>query len=313
MTSGQAAPEEDHRVSTSIPIDDDRCVHINIDGRGYDIVLTDPQTDYIQRELEQTRLPYELAMLRDMQTHLEPGDLVIDVGANIGNHTLFLAAVVGCRVVAFEPNQRLLRGLRSSVEANGLTDRVQAHAYGIGATAGIGQFAASRPQNLGAQRITVGSGDIEIRSLDHFAFENVRALKIDVEEMELAVLTGATQLISAQRPLIYIECSFADAYDRVYDFLTRLDYECWATFNRTPTHLFCPSEHCDAVAKLARLLGRAGREIYQYRLQVQLLGRVQNLAALQQMLEAERSLVASLKDRVAVLESAAREPPTTHD
>ena len=48
-----------------------------------------------------------------------PGDLVVDVGANVGNHAIYLAAVAGCTVAAFEPNPELCAAMRESAVLNG--------------------------------------------------------------------------------------------------------------------------------------------------------------------------------------------------
>ena len=48
-------------------------------------------------------MPYELSMLQDLRVRLHPKVIVIDVGANIGNHALYLAATVGARVIASSP------------------------------------------------------------------------------------------------------------------------------------------------------------------------------------------------------------------
>ena len=277
-------------------------VRIEIDGCTYSLALTDAATDYIQRQINETGLPYELAMLREMRTRLDPGDLVVDVGANIGNHSIFLAAVAGCRVVAFEPNTRLLQGLQSSIHANNLGPLVEVYAYAIGSVDGRGRFVQARPDNLGSQSIVPGAGEIEIRSLDGFGFTNVRALKIDVESMELEVLMGAAKLIAEQRPLVYVECWSPDAYDGVSDFLVPLDYDCWSTFNRTPTHLFCPSERATVATKVSRLLRHAGRETYSRHRLNQIWHRLNDLTVGRSAASEDSELVAEVRRLIEALE-----------
>jgi len=89
---------------------------ILVDGLDYQIALPHRETDYIQGKIAREGAPYELTMLRAMADRLSPGDLVLDIGANIGNHSLYLAAA-GFTVHAFEPNASLCEALNQSVLA----------------------------------------------------------------------------------------------------------------------------------------------------------------------------------------------------
>lgn len=215
-----------------------------IDGDStYKMVLPDAAIDYIQKSIAQSHAPYEREMLRDMADRLAPCDLVLDVGANIGNHSLYLACVVGCRVIGFEPNPHLVAAIKGSIAANELGDRLIVRQSGVGAGPNRAHFANERPDNLGAQNLALGDGDIEVVSLDTQSIpQKVRAIKIDVEGMELEVLNGARQLIARDQPLLYIESESEAAFRAVVQFLRTLGYKHWDTFNATPTHLFLPAE-----------------------------------------------------------------------
>jgi FkbM family methyltransferase len=66
---------------------------------------------------------YEPEVRTEIRRHLKPGAIAIDVGANVGWHTLLMAARTGSsgRVYAFEPNDSTRRRLVSAVEANNFT------------------------------------------------------------------------------------------------------------------------------------------------------------------------------------------------
>ena len=64
---------------------------------------------------------------------MKENDLVLDVGANIGNHPLFFANVRGCKVKAFGPNPRLCDPLFFSMERSELLDKVDLFKAGVGA------------------------------------------------------------------------------------------------------------------------------------------------------------------------------------
>ena len=229
---------------------DKRAFTLHADGEKYVIVLPDWQTDYIQGVLANKAVPYELDMLQAMRDVLAADDLVLDVGANIGNHTLYLAMVVGCRVLAFEPNPQLTDPLQESIVANNLEDRVTLIGKGVGAAQAKGAFLNLKPDNLGAQPLTLVAeakssqdGMLEVIPLDSMEFnQTVKAIKIDVEGMELDVLKGASKILEKHRPELFIESQDMEQFAAIHDHLEALGYVYWQTFNATPTNWFRPAE-----------------------------------------------------------------------
>lgn len=230
---------------------------IEVDGCQYFLVLPDWESDYIQGMLAEKTVPYELPMLQAMRGVLNEGDLVLDIGANIGNHALYLAAVVGCRIVAFEPNPILATPLQASIALNGLKERVSLIRKGVGSAEAKAVFKESKPGNLGAQSLTLidgtdQSGDddsaMDVVPLDSMTFEHpVKAIKIDVEGMELDVLKGAKHLIEKDRPSLFIESHNEEQFSLIHNYLETWGYVYWRTFNATPTNWFLsPSEAAQA-------------------------------------------------------------------
>lgn len=238
-------------------------------GVSYRMLLPNADVDYIQRQLAAEHIPYELPMLEDMRMRLSAGDLVVDAGANVGNHTMYLAAVVGCNVVAFEPNTELAEALRSSLDLNALNGKVDVRELGLGRQAGRGHFTKIMPDNLGAQSITGGDGPLQIAPLDTIDFPaQVKALKVDVEGMELDVLEGAAGLVQRDRPIVYVECADQASFRQVHQWMTAKNYGYWDTFNATPTHLFLPNEQTTVDQRLARLQLKSSQEVYQLQQQI---------------------------------------------
>ncbi|WP_162784660.1 FkbM family methyltransferase [Paracoccus suum] len=231
--------------------------------RSYRMVLPDSATDYIQKGIAQTREPYEREMLRDMASRLSPGDLVLDIGANIGNHAMYLAVVADCRVIAFEPNPHLVEAIEQSIAENDLGERLSIRKFGVGASAGRAKFGVERPENLGGQHLELGAGEIDVVTLDSQSFPGpVRAIKIDVEGMESAVLAGAEDLIKRDQPILYVECENEASFRAVLRLLHPLGYKYWDTFNATPTHLFLPSALADQKDRLEQAGLRLAVESY---------------------------------------------------
>ena len=75
-----------------------------------------------------------------------PGDVFVDVGANLGYYTVKIGARVGAagRVHSFEPNPLMYGFLFDNVEINGLTGRTALHRAAAGGQAGEAWFSFKR-------------------------------------------------------------------------------------------------------------------------------------------------------------------------
>jgi FkbM family methyltransferase len=140
-----------------------------------------------------------------------PGSLVIDVGANIGMHSLVLSWCTGKngRVLSFEPSERVFQRLLDNIKLNSL-DNIVAGKIGVGEAQGRQRFDMHADDyNIGKGRIS-GSGDceIEITTLDEqtkdLAME-LSFIKIDSEGYDLNVIAGACQTLKRHEPVLMCE------------------------------------------------------------------------------------------------------------
>ncbi|WP_247042179.1 FkbM family methyltransferase [Arthrobacter rhizosphaerae] len=211
-------------------------------GKSYFLDLPEADVDYIQKSIANTKRPYEEEMLIDIAKSLAPGDLVLDVGANCGNHTLYLSCIIGVEVHAFEPDGDLCSSIRSSAAINGVEHLVTIHDVAVGDAEGFGRLVQTAEHNRGAQRLhRVADDDSEMRivRLDDLNFhKSVQVMKIDVEGMELEVLNGARNLVDKDHPEIYIECQTRHDFELIHSWLMEFGYQYQRTFNATPTHHF---------------------------------------------------------------------------
>lgn len=238
---------------------------IEVGEKSYVICLPHAETDYIQSNLVKTGRPYEESMLEAVAAAVKPGDVVLDVGANIGNHTLYLAVVAGCRVVAYEPNPELVAGLRASIEANDLGEQVTLREVGVYSRTAHGVMADLDPANLGAQSIAVADegGDFGVVALDDEELPGpVAAMKIDVEGAEIDVLRGAERLIGRDRPRLFIESGTLAGFQDVRAFLDDLGYVLTGTYNLTPTHSYRSAVGTPEEDELVTSLVKATEEVY---------------------------------------------------
>lgn len=162
-----------------------------------------------------------------IRAYLCPGDLFVDVGANIGVYSLWATETDEIDVVAFEPSSVAHERLVENVELNDLTDRVQVHRKAVGAEPRVvrlttGQDALNRVLPDGGS----DTEPVEQTTLDKELDSEAPVLvKIDVEGGELDVLTGARATILRHRPALIIE---ANDPDRLTRELEALGYRMWS-------------------------------------------------------------------------------------
>lgn len=131
-----------------------------------------------------------------------------DVGANVGNHTLYMSQRADL-VAAFEPYPPNRQRLVGHVESNGLKN-VMVFADALGNRNGEAAVAVYDGDNHGGAGIVVRGGEtVSIRRGDDLAREaglpRMDILKIDVEGYESEVLAGFRETILRDRPAILLE------------------------------------------------------------------------------------------------------------
>ena len=161
--------------------------------------------DYISNDIRAGRL-WEPDQCRRMRAILRPGDGMIDIGANIGWHSLIAAAAVGPegRVLAFEPDPINHRLLSASASANRF-DWLEAYPLGIGAEHGTGPLHRPALGNNGQHSLieTGAPGEsvmIDVAPLDSMIAlidRPIRCLKMDIEGFEARALQGMAAILAS--------------------------------------------------------------------------------------------------------------------
>jgi FkbM family methyltransferase len=146
---------------------------------------------------------------------LKPGQTVIDVGANVGIHTLVMSDLVGPagRVFSYEPSETVFRRLQKNLEINS-KDNVHPRKTAAGSTVGTTGFSdRSHETNIGKSHLDPSSDHrVSVTTLDreHSGAESISLIKIDVEGSEMEVLRGAGDLLRDHRPVIFMEYNARD-------------------------------------------------------------------------------------------------------
>jgi FkbM family methyltransferase len=182
---------------------------------------------------------YEPAVSRFLRSELRPGDVVLDVGANIGLHSLGAAKQLkdlgGGRVIAFEPAEDSLDKLRAAAERNDLADLITLVPAALGERTHQAALHADPrydPADSGVRSLQADGEvvqDVPVIRLDDWvrehSLERLDVIKLDVEGSETAALGGATRtLVRLQPRAVLVEDKRPDLRRRLHAVLDELGY-----------------------------------------------------------------------------------------
>ncbi|MDP3197835.1 FkbM family methyltransferase [Tabrizicola sp.] len=161
------------------------------------------------------------------------GDHVLDLGANIGFHTLALARTVGPqgRVTAIEPQRYCFQLLCANVTLNQVT-HVHCLRAAVGDQPGTCAVPVNDPatrHNAGATEVslTPGSGEtdtVPLITVDSLALPRCDLIKVDTEGFEDRVVAGGLGTLARFRPVLYIEVHDRENLQRLVGQLRPLGY-----------------------------------------------------------------------------------------
>jgi FkbM family methyltransferase len=181
---------------------------------------------------------YEEEMLKDIASRINKNSVFFDIGANIGNHSIYLAMIVGCKVVCFEPDRSLTKAIIESAKANNIIHLVEVHNVAVGSRDTICEIKTIDSNNIGSQQVVPDQGNIPMLPIDGLRTSVPDCIKIDVEGFEAEVLAGAAHTIQNKLPILYIEAQKESDLKQIKDFLYPMGYNIKKRFNSTPTYLF---------------------------------------------------------------------------
>jgi len=190
--------------------------------------------EQFKRELRADSHPFgEVSYLESV---VEPGMTVIDIGANRGLTTVAIAINAGeaGRVYAFEPVPEYYRTLRANLAGNGVHN-ARTYRRALGKSEGPTEYykdgggSGIVPQD-GAETLTV-----DVETLDAFADEEgldqIDLISMDCEGSELLVLQGAEKTVATIRPRIFCEVhrprlrTLGQSLEELVRWLENRDYE----------------------------------------------------------------------------------------
>ena len=195
--------------------------------------VPDYSKDYIQSEIVDTRGFFDEFTLVFFDKYVKDNSVILDIGGNIGNHSLYWAIVRKAQAIhTFEPYKIVYDHICKHVEINNLENVITAHNKGVGAENTKAQPSVCY-ENMGGSNIKPSSeGNMEIVALDSVELNvnSIDLIKIDTEGHEYNVLLGAKNTISKYLPTIILEVynkkEKDERYDEISSFLEELGYSC---------------------------------------------------------------------------------------
>ena len=189
---------------------------------------------------------FEQTPMTALRCLVEPGDVVYDIGANIGLYARFLVRELNAgTVIAFEPWENNRRRFLANARLGGIEARVKLLPYAVADFDGEAAFQvddmqstsgtldAAQPGTASTGRANIGLSPLVTtvltRTLDSLVAKGLgpaRVLKVDVEGAEELVLRGAQQLLRNHRPHLLIELHGAAVARQVLAAVLEHGYEC---------------------------------------------------------------------------------------
>lgn len=195
-----------------------------------DLVIEGIEGDYVFETIKKQSIFYENSILEKWLPYLRGSKYILDIGANLGNHTLFWAKNIEYSAIySFEPYSVSYERLTHNIANNSLKN-IYPMNCGVGACKGYTNIMSFSEENYGATTLDTNisdAGEISIIDVDSFVSEHglsqVDFVKVDTEGFEESVLDGMQRVIELHRPDLWIEVS-EESFRHVIDALSAMGY-----------------------------------------------------------------------------------------
>ncbi|TDD73010.1 FkbM family methyltransferase [Jiangella aurantiaca] len=233
-------------------------------GRERELTIIGNAGEYVFERIRATGAFYESDVLETL-AHLpiRADRVVVDVGANIGNHSVYFAEFLDRPVVAVEPQGDNADLLEANLGINNLRGRARV---------------VRQPLWSGRERLTLlqhidgnsgtfaaaesASGELEGLTLDELLIdgERVGLIKIDTEGSEGLILKAGRQVLERDHPFVCVEAHNGTAFRDIAEILGPLRYELLDIEGRSSNYIWAHPDSSEAggVASLRQLSVMAG-------------------------------------------------------
>lgn len=171
-------------------------------------------SDFISREIRLSQTFYEYGLLSFLQSHFQKQTNILDIGANIGNHSLFFAKYLDFQhLYAFEPivqNREVFQKNMSDYEdkytlyEHALSDKDgEMTLYNTWGLENYGGYSLNKEDHS-----FIVCDHVKVVRLDDYNLTGVTLIKMDVENHEKEVLLGGKQTIFNNKPILVLENNY---------------------------------------------------------------------------------------------------------
>lgn len=220
---------------------------------------------------------HEWGPIMALRKIIKNGFICIDVGANQGEYTLWMAKLSGTngRVISFEPLTKMFKQLSENIALNkSMANRIIPVQKGLSETEselpiysvnadnkfadneGMPSIFPTNSKNTFIENISLSTLDIELNKLN---IQKVDFIKIDVEGAELPVLKGAINTLSKFKPILLIEFNESTfnaagySSNDIFNFLKQFGYKFYMVGVRgsiSESNIDNLPEFCNIIAKM---------------------------------------------------------------
>lgn len=195
------------------------------------VTLSGYSTDYVIQTIQNQKNFYEVGTLSKWFPFVMDAKYIIDVGANLGNHTIYWSTRMNVeKIVSYEPFVANFEVLEKNIKENSLTNVVLIN-KAVGQHVGNVKLKSFDESNYGAtsfEESVPEENTVSLTSIDNEVIElklpRVDLIKIDTEGFELEVLKGMVYVLDKYHPIIWVECSEESIKDVIH-ILSKYDYQ----------------------------------------------------------------------------------------
>jgi FkbM family methyltransferase len=197
-------------------------------------------TEHIQRQLFWYGY-YEKELGDLLKKIVKPGDVFLDLGANIGYFSLLAANnLPSVKVISFEPVAGLFQNMNDNISLNRIRNITTVNAA-VGEMSGEKELFVSAQDNLGMssfhqpENYSGKKERVKVETIDDWfktsGLSKIDIIKLDIEGSELAALKGMKEVLQKQKPVLIVEINpetlsmFNLQPSDICDYLRQLNFE----------------------------------------------------------------------------------------
>jgi len=214
---------------------------------GHSFIWSDPtNSDDLLTMIVAGRVSFEAEESRLLMSLIDPEQVVLDIGANIGWHSVEFCSAVGAKgkVHAFEPLPENYQLLTRNLALNYPQKAWEAYNYALGSSSGkaklyvpthLGLSFSSLIKDYNQDMTSAREVEVSIETLDSFMNKNqitrIDFIKCDVEGAQLDTFRGGEKLLEKFQPLIYCEINNRDSRE-IFTFMEKYGYQAYHHNNK---------------------------------------------------------------------------------